>query len=174
MIRRVAIACSLGLAVAAFYGCGNNSGGNASQPATAPVTGVAGTSPAAAAKLTVKVTDIRNGSGNLVFGVFTSASGFPSDNKKAVNWQIKPAEARDAGDDKSVTFTCELPAGTYGATVLHDENKNDKMDTRFGIPREGYGVTNNPKPKFRAAKFSESTFTLPPEGAEVTISIQYF
>jgi uncharacterized protein (DUF2141 family) len=43
-----------------------------------------------------------------------------------------------------------------------------------GIPTEGYGVTNNPKPLFRAATFQEATFTLPPEGAAMTISMQYF
>jgi uncharacterized protein (DUF2141 family) len=43
-----------------------------------------------------------------------------------------------------------------------------------GIPVEGYGVTNNPKPALRAATFKEATFTLPGEGATMTISLQYF
>ena len=35
--------------------------------------------------------------------------------------------------------------------VLHDENSNNKFDRIFvGIPKEGYGVTNNPKPAARA------------------------
>ena len=97
--------------------------------------------------------------------VFTSADGFPTDSKKAVDWQIKPP------DGDSVVFTAQLPPGVYGASVLHDENKNGKMDKDFaGIPKEGYGVTNNPKPSLRAATFKESTFTLPPEGAEMTIN----
>jgi uncharacterized protein (DUF2141 family) len=43
-----------------------------------------------------------------------------------------------------------------------------------GIPKEGYGVTNNPKPRFRAARYDEATFELPPEGASKKISVQYF
>ena len=43
-----------------------------------------------------------------------------------------------------------------------------------GIAVEGYGVTNNPKPRFRSATFEESRFTLPPEGATPNISVQYF
>jgi uncharacterized protein (DUF2141 family) len=40
-----------------------------------------------------------------------------------------------------------LVPGQYGIALLHDENKNDKMDSnRFGFPREGYGVSNNPRP----------------------------
>ena len=121
------------------------------------------------APLTIKVTGLRNHKGNLVFGVFKSADGFPAEKTKAVNWQVKPIDA------DTVVFTSTLPPGKYGASVLHDENKNGKMDKgAFGVPREGYGVTNNPKPKLRAATFQEATFDLPAGGATHTISIQYF
>lgn len=122
-----------------------------------------------AARLTITVENLRNHKGQLIFGVFKSADGFPTDSRKALDWQVKPA-----GTD-SVVFTVDLPPGRYGASVLHDENKNGRMDKDLlGIPTEGYGVTNNPKPALRAATFEESRFTLPPEGANLTISIQYF
>jgi uncharacterized protein (DUF2141 family) len=130
----------------------------ASQPASGPV-----------AHLRIAVTDLRDLKGQLIFGVFKSADGFPTDPKKSLNWQIKPADA------KTVIFECDLPPGRYGASVLHDENSNGKMDTNaLGVPKEGYGETNNPKPKFRAATFKESLFDLPAEGASLTISLQYF
>jgi uncharacterized protein (DUF2141 family) len=121
----------------------------------------------ASARLTVRVVDLRNGNGDLVFGVFRSADGFPSERAKSVNWQVAPA----AGGG---VFTVDLPPGNYAASVLHDENRNGRIDTNFlGIPTEGYGVTNNPKPKRRAATFGEATFTLPPGGATLTLSVQY-
>jgi uncharacterized protein (DUF2141 family) len=121
------------------------------------------------ARLTVTVTDLRNHHGQLIYGVFTSADGFPTDSHKAVDWQVKPADA------DSVVFTAMLPPGQYGASVLHDENNNGKIDKNlFGVPVEGYGVTNNPKPALRAATFDESRFNLPPQGASLTISVQYF
>ena len=130
----------------------------ASHPATQPL-----------ATLTVTVTDLRAHRGQLIFGVFRSAEGFPTQSDKAVDWQIKPADA------VSIQFTVRLPPGRYGASVLHDENGNGQMDKDLvGIPKEGYGVTNNPKPRFRAARFDESMFTLPPEGVKMTISVQYF
>jgi uncharacterized protein (DUF2141 family) len=132
---------------------------------------VPATTPAgpAAAQLTIHVTGLRNHKGQLIFGVFKSADGFPSEPGKSVNWQIKNADA------DAITFAVSLAPGVYGASVLHDENRNLKMDkTIAGVPEEGYGVTNNPKPAFRAATFQESTFTLPPEGANLTISLQYF
>src|SRR4051812_19924002 len=121
------------------------------------------------AKLTIRVVDLRNHKGQLIFGVFDSEKGFPSSEHDARNWQVRTIDA------DTVEFTCELPPGKYGASVLHDENKNNKMDTNaVGIPSEGYAVTNDPKPRFRAAKFSESQFDLPPEGKTLTMSMQYF
>ena len=85
-----------------------------------------------------------------------------------MNWQVRDPDA------DSVTFEADLPPGVYGASVLHDENRNNQMDRNLaGIPQEGYGVTNNPKPAC-AATFGEATFTLPPEGKAMTISLQYF
>ena len=131
----------------------------AQEPATQPAT----------AKLTVTVVDLRNQKGQLIFSVFDAAPGFPSDKSKSKNWQIRRIDA------DQVVFECDLPPGTYAASVLHDENANHKMDTSaVGIPKEGYGCTNNPKPRFRQATFKESTFALPAEGASLTISVQYF
>jgi uncharacterized protein (DUF2141 family) len=123
----------------------------------------------AGAKVMITVKDLRNHKGQLIFGIFKSADGFPIDSQKAVNWQVKPANA------DSVEFVATLPPGKYGASVLHDENSNGKMDkSLIGVPQEGYGVTNNPKPAVRAATYQESQFDLPPEGKSLTISIQYF
>lgn len=135
--------------------------------ALAPLGGAAETE--GMATVTIKVTGLRNHKGDLVFGIFKSADGFPTDKDKSANWQVKPADA------DSVTFTAQLPPGKYSASVLHDENRNGKMDKgAFGVPLEGYGVTNNPKPRLRAARFDEALFTLPCEGASLTIDLQYF
>ena len=127
------------------------------------------TSAPSGALLSVTITDVRNHKGDLVFGVFTQPDGFPNVKAKSVYWEVKPADA------DHVTFTTRLPPGRYAAGVLHDENRDGDMDKNVaGIPTEGYGVTNNPKPRFRKATFEEATFTLPPEGVETTIGVQYF
>src|SRR5438105_14764257 len=99
-----AIVCALILQCAAFAGA-------TSAPATQPT-----------ATLTITVKDLRNHKGQLVFGVFKTADGFPTDSAKAVNWQVRKIDA------DTVRFTCELPPGRYGASVLHDENSNGQMD----------------------------------------------
>ena len=143
-----------------------------SHPRHPPVASAPSTRPdsqPALATLTVTVKDLRNRKGQLIFGVFRSADGFPNVEKKSVYWETK-----DVGAD-SVTFTAHLPPGRYGASVLHDENRSGEMNRNFAnIPTEGYGVTNNPKPALRAATFNEATFDLPASGREMTISVQYF
>jgi uncharacterized protein (DUF2141 family) len=122
------------------------------------------------ARLTVRVADLRSREGQLIFGVFDAAKGFPTDSRRSVNWQTRKLDR-----DGQVEFVADLPPGKYAASVLHDENANGKMDKNlFGVPKEGYGVTNNPKPKFRGAKFEEATFELSPDGTTMTISLQYF
>ena len=157
---------------------GSGNGGAAATTATTRslTTRTATTSPApatataaAGAPLTITIKDVRNKKGDLIFGVFRTADGFPTIESKSVYWEV-----RDAGAS-SLVFTTHLPPGRYGASVLHDENRSGDMDRGLGgIPLEGYGVTNNPKPMLRAATFKEATFDLPPEGAEKTISLQYF
>jgi uncharacterized protein (DUF2141 family) len=124
--------------------------------------------PSRGARLSVQVTDLRNTRGDLRLGVFDRAGGFPRDRKAAVLWQSMPA------DNAKRTFDVELPPGEYAVVVLHDENGNKKLDVGlFGIPKEGHGVTNNPKPLYRGPTYEEARFTLPLEGAQVRVSMQY-
>jgi uncharacterized protein (DUF2141 family) len=172
IVRCVIVVAVVGAACACAVTCARRQRSQSSAPvastaapATAPVTAQAAQD---GAPLTITVKDLRNHKGSLIFGVFRSADGFPNTEKKSVYWEVKDA----AGE--AVTFSCRLPPGKYAASVLHDENRSGEMDRGFGgLPLEGYGVTNNPKPKMRAATFNEATFTLPPEGKEMTISPQY-
>ncbi|MGB7156576.1 MAG: DUF2141 domain-containing protein [Tepidisphaeraceae bacterium] len=136
----------------------------ASNPTTPPASQPAAT-------LTIEIKDLRNAKGQLIFGVFKSADGFPNESGTSVYWEVRDVK----GAARPIVFTATLPPGVYGASVLHDENKSGDMEKGLGgIPKEGYGVTNNPKPRFRAAKFSEATFDLRVEGTTMTISVQYF
>jgi len=54
-----------------------------------------------------------------------------------------------------------LPAGIYAISVFHDENMNQKLDKNFvGVPKEGYGASNNPKKKMGPPTFEEANFQL--------------
>jgi uncharacterized protein (DUF2141 family) len=51
-----------------------------------------------------------------------------------------------------------VPAGTYAVAVFHDANGNDKLDTMFGIPKEGFAFSRNPAIHMRAPRFNEASF----------------
>lgn len=51
-----------------------------------------------------------------------------------------------------------LPVGGYAVAVIHDENGNAKLDTFAGIPREGFGFSNNPAIRFGPPRFAAARF----------------
>jgi uncharacterized protein (DUF2141 family) len=58
----------------------------------------------------------------------------------------------------SLSFV-ELPKGKLSVSILHDENNNKKMDFgMFGIPKEGWGVSNDARGFMSAPKFEDQLF----------------
>jgi uncharacterized protein (DUF2141 family) len=108
--------------------------------------------PANACTLTIHVDGFRNQKGDLGATIFKSSAGWPEDNDKAFMHQAFPIQ------DSHATATFHLPPGKYSVGVLHDENKNHKLDRNmFHFPKEGFGFANNPKvglapPPFDAAQ----------------------
>jgi uncharacterized protein (DUF2141 family) len=119
------------------------------------------------ATLTVRVTGARNTKGKIWVTVFQDAQGFPDDASRAIRQQS--VEIYPNTMSAQVTFK-DLPQGTFAVSVLHDENGNGKMDKNFvGMPKEGYGASNNPKKKKRAPTFDEAKVSL--NASEHTIEI---
>jgi uncharacterized protein (DUF2141 family) len=53
----------------------------------------------------------------------------------------------------------DLEDGTYAIRYFHDENNNEELDTNFiGIPKEGFGFSNDAFGKFGPKKFKEWLF----------------
>jgi uncharacterized protein (DUF2141 family) len=118
----------------------------------------------------IKVLNIRNSTGNVACALFDSPSGFPEEYlRSATNImaiKIRKAQARCDFED--------IPAGTYAIVVVHDENMNGKLDTNWlGIPKEGYGFSNDAKAVTSAPPFSEASFKYDGRGLDLTISLIY-
>ena len=61
----------------------------------------------------------------------------------------------------SVTYTFELPDGTYAIGIFIDKNYNNKMDRNlFGVPKEQFGFSNNAKGNFGPPSFEDASFTV--------------
>ncbi|MEM9171408.1 MAG: DUF2141 domain-containing protein [Pseudomonadota bacterium] len=77
-------------------------------------------------------------------------------------------------DPDGVSHTWEdVAPGTYGVTVLHDANRNGKMDFNFfGAPTEKWGSSNNPPPRMGRSKWQDVTFDVESEPVQMTIKMQ--
>ena len=72
-----------------------------------------------------------------------------------------------------LAFTA-LPSGAYAVALFHDENRNGKLDTRFGIPTEGVGFSRNPRLLFGPPHFSEASIAVSGADRSDAIRLRYF
>ena len=119
--------------------------------------------------LRVAVDGFRNTRGQARVAVFDRDKGFPDDESTAVRGVV----AAISGGRIQVQFE-GLPPGDYAVSFYHDENDDGKLNKRlFGIPKEGYGVSNNLVHAMRAPKFAEALFRFDDELREVRIHVHY-
>lgn len=120
-------------------------------------------------KITVNIETVKSSTGQIGVLLFNKAQGFPGEDKSALKQELVPAKK----GKMSVSFD-NLPYGTYAITIMHDENNNLKVDTNvLGIPKEGYGFSNNARNLFRAPRFGEAAFELRQPNLVQNIQLMY-
>lgn len=106
--------------------------------------------------LTVVVNGIRNQTGEICMRVYNSEKEFP-DNAKS---EVKSGCTKITGNSIQEVFS-GLKPGTYAVAVVDDQNGDHKLNKDFfGIPKEGFGISQNPTvsistgtPKFKNSSF---------------------
>lgn len=99
----------------------------------------------------ITVKNIRNLKGRLSIGVFKNASSF--DKEKPFKIILIAKKEIENGTLKS---SIDLPSGTYGLSILDDENSDYKMQYNLiGVPKEGFGFSN-----YYHSGFSKPNFNL--------------
>jgi uncharacterized protein (DUF2141 family) len=118
----------------------------------------------------VKVLNIRNSEGTVACALFDSSVGFPVEFLRYAT-NIMVIKIRDA---QARFVFLDIPPGTYALAVVHDENMNGKLDTNWlGIPKEGYGFSNDAKALLGAPSFSAALFQYDGGTLDLTISLHY-
>lgn len=113
----------------------------------------------------VVIKKIKGTAGSLRVALFNSEEQF-------LKTPYKGEIVKISGETVTVVFK-NVPAGTYGASVIHDENENEKMDTgMMGIPKEGFGFSNDAMGMFGPPKFKEASFVLPATKS-VSVTLKY-
>ncbi|MCC5921563.1 MAG: DUF2141 domain-containing protein [Cyclobacteriaceae bacterium] len=96
------------------------------------------------------IEDIKNNEGKILISVFESKKGFPDDpDESTQNFVINAKKGK-------ISLELEkIKSDEFAVAVVHDENDNGEMDTNaFGMPQEGYGMSNlekklRTKPKYK-------------------------
>jgi uncharacterized protein (DUF2141 family) len=125
---------------------------------------------AQSAALTVEITNIRFEKGWIRIGLYNHPDQFPVNPAKTYDFRktsLKEGMMEILLDD--------ILPGTYAISLLDDVNGNDRMDYRLiKIPGEGFGFSNNIKPKLKSPPFDHCSFQVPEGNSRIRIKMQYF
>ena len=119
------------------------------------------------ATINIEVSNIKNQKGSMVIGLYNIEKTFPIEIEKYRGLILNANATTLKGQFKNI------PNGTYAIALFHDENSNRILDKNFlGIPKEGYGFSNNAKALFSAPSFDEAKFELN-ETTTIKIEMDY-
>ena len=122
----------------------------------------------AKASIKVNISGLRNQKGDVIICLSSNAKDYPDCRKdKTARQQKIPAS-----NGSSVTFENVEP-GVYALALVHDKNRNGKMDIALFLPKEGFGMSNNPKVRAGKPKFKNSQFTVGTENIVHNIKMRY-
>ena len=135
---------------------------------TAPLLWMALTAQSYATSLEVTLQGLRSQKGVMHLCLTRNAAHFPncSGDPRAVKQTVAAANAT------TVRVTNFHP-GSYALSVFHDENKNGRLDTLAGIPREGFGFSRNPVIRFGPPRFERVRVDLASGFTRQTVRMQY-
>jgi uncharacterized protein (DUF2141 family) len=114
--------------------------------------------------LRIEVRGARSNKGVVLCSVFKDAKGYPDQPSLAIYKSRLPLKEGQVYFEVSA-----LPVGYYAVALLHDENEDNKMNTSaLGLPKEGYGFSNNVMGLFGPPSFSKAA-VLVKEGAKTVV-----
>lgn len=103
----------------------------------------------AQSKLEIVILDLRNSKGEVGLKLV-------DENEKLVHG----IKSKIKNKKCVITFK-DIPDGKYAVQYFHDENSDDKIEkNRIGMPKEGYGFSNDAHGKFGPKKFEKWLFTI--------------
>ncbi len=117
----------------------------------------------------LQVEGVKHLNGKLIVAVFVSQTDFVNEKP----FYEKVFQKTDLKNGK-INLKVEIPPGTYGITVLDDEDGDRKMKYNYlKIPREGFGIANLETSGFKRPKLSEFSFVLNKKDEWKNVKMRY-
>ena len=119
-------------------------------------------------QLIVNIDNIKEVKGQVLLGLFNQEEDFLE--TALINVSVKVT----AMDNTKATFS-DLPTGYYAISLFHDVNMNNELDKNYmGIPKEGFGFSNNKMGIFGPPSFEDSLVKIEKDTTEITIRLKHF
>lgn len=118
----------------------------------------------------LEIQNLRNDKGQLHIGIFKTAEQFDKENP------IKEVLVeKNRVSNGKINIKINLEPGTYGITVLDDEDKSEDMTYRFGVyPLEGVGFSNYVLSGLSKPDFKDFSFMVNKSTKIVSVKMKYF
>jgi uncharacterized protein (DUF2141 family) len=117
----------------------------------------------------IKVTEIRSAKGSVILNVFKDNDAY--DKQQPYKQFVFDKKALANG---TLTIHCALEPGTYGITLIDDENGDGKLNKNFvGMPKEGFGFSNFFMTKMKKPSFDDFKVDLKTVTAPIGIRVKY-
>lgn len=120
----------------------------------------------------VEIKGLRSTQGSLALALYPErmAKSFPKGKEGVRTFYLKPISEASA-----VAVFTGLEPGHYALSAMHDENSDGEMSFSFlGIPKEGFGFSNNPRIFFGPPSFEKAKFKVGEEPVQIVLDMKYF
>ena len=117
----------------------------------------------------IKVTDIRSAKGTIILNIFKDNDSY--DKQQPYKQFVFDKKALTNG---TLAIHCVLESGTYGITLIDDENGDSKLNKNFvGMPKEGFGFSNFFMTKMKKPSFDDFKVDLKTAAIPILIKVKY-
>ena len=121
-------------------------------------------------EITVTATALRSDEGMVRCSLYDDDDEFPESPKHV----IARAVARPAGRSGTCVFTSVARGRDYALVLHHDENNDNVFQkSAFGLPEEGYGFSNDVKPRLSAPSFGACKFHYESGALALALTMRY-
>lgn len=99
---------------------------------------------------------------------------YPDKEDGFLSGRTRLAIARFAARAPETVFCLAAPGpGVYALSVYQDENANTEFDRSiFGLPKEPWGISNNPQVGLKGPRFTDALFVVGETGADISIRLR--
>ena len=117
--------------------------------------------------ISVTIPNIKEVKGEIVIAIYDQTEKFPKIGETYRTARFKVCSANDTYTIKNVK------QGECALAIYHDENSDGICNSNlFGIPKEGYGFSNNVKPIFSAPPYEACKIQIP-ENSSISVKLIY-